>query len=82
MCGKQVGNIVKTLSGRIRDLRELNTKRVYAFEKLNQESGPDWKKSKMAFAHSSIQTSMHEMQSNMTDLSLIVTDLLKIGAMS
>lgn len=59
---EDIHTVVKTISIRIKDLRQLTSLRVEAVQKFKALGMPNWRKSKYAFVISSMQTSLFEIK--------------------
>ena len=73
--------LVQNLSGRLKALRLLKGKREFALDRLKHEAGPNWKDSNMAFVLSSIQTSLYDITTSVSDVQNTTKAFVNFNAM-
>ena len=59
---EKLTKLVKVVSGRIKDLRELYMKQNLALKKFMREGGDEWRNSKYVYAISSIQVQLYQIR--------------------
>ncbi|MEW8543589.1 MAG: hypothetical protein AB2693_08630, partial [Candidatus Thiodiazotropha sp.] len=75
-----IWTILTVLAMRIRDLRDISLKRNLVFQKLKEQTEPNWASSKNAFVLSSIQTSLYQIDACIKDITGTSADLIRSAA--
>ena len=57
-----IKDVVKLISQRIKDLRELHLNQTFAMNKFFKEAGDDWRNSRLVYAISSVQATIYQIK--------------------